>query len=388
MKSFIATADVHLGHKLYNFPELERDFNDNFARICSVAITHQVDYLVVAGDLFDDNNPRPDIVSWVRQQSDRLKKENIELVGLAGDHDEPINNATWCRVAGVKSVNEVEEFLGLDYYDYSREDWWEKLVNQAKSGDPHPRCAVIRWIFLHGQVPSLFRFVEAKKKLDFGEVPLLETFPNLQGVILGDIHTPLDGHLLCKDREIYIGYCGSPSINDASEISHEKQLIHVDSNGVLKKIPFHQERAFVKIPFQGAEAESFSIEPYQQLYGKATYKPVFVVETDKVSMQNYGAKLRPLYDLGLVRRSDKGVKKKDDNTEEQVNIRSELATESKMVDVLQKLCEEHDVGNEGYSLALSLLADNVDSTLLLDNFKLKKLTCPTPPLATHPQQPM
>lgn len=376
MKSFIATADVHLGHKLYNFPELEKDFSDNFARICSVAITHQVDYLVVAGDLFDDNNPRPDIVAWVRLQSDRLKKEGIELVGLAGDHDMPINNASWCRVAGVKPVNEEDEFLGLDYYDYSRADWWKSLLEAGTHIDRTGCFGGVRWIFLHGQVPSLFRFVEAKKQLDFGPVPLLETFPNLQGVILGDIHTPLDGHLLCKDREVYIGYCGSPSVNDASEIAHEKQLIHVNRDGVLAKIPFHQERAFVKIPFQDAAAEAFSIEPYHQLYANAAYKPVFVVETDKVSMQNYGAKLRPLYDLGLVRRSDKSVKKKEDESTEQVNIRSELATESKMVDVLQKLCEEHDVGNEGYSLALSLLADNVDPTLLLDNFKLKKLTCP------------
>ncbi|NBQ67390.1 MAG: hypothetical protein EBU46_00620, partial [Nitrosomonadaceae bacterium] len=307
MKSFIATADVHLGHKLYNFPELEKDFNDNFARICSVAITHQVNYLVVVGDLFDDNNPRPDTISWVRQQSDRLKKENIELVGLAGDHDMPVNNATWCRVAGVKSVNEVDEFLGLDYYDYSRADWWEKLLHTGE--ERHSLHKDVRWLFLHGQVPSLFRFVEDKKKLDFGPVPLLETFPNLQGVILGDIHTPLDGQLLCKEREVYIGYCGSPSVNDASEIAHEKQLLHITSSGEVKKIPFHQERAFVKIPFQGPAAESFTIEPYVQLYSKANYKPVFVVETDKVSMQSHGNKLRPLYDLGLVRRSDRGCKK-------------------------------------------------------------------------------
>src|SRR4051812_34108677 len=104
---FIAVADIHLEHKLYNMVELEQDIRDDFVRVCSTAISKEVSYLVVVGDLYNNNQPRPDTIAFVRGQVDRLKEHGIEVVGIAGDHDKPINGETWCNVSGVKPLNIV-----------------------------------------------------------------------------------------------------------------------------------------------------------------------------------------------------------------------------------------------------------------------------------------
>lgn len=366
---FIASADIHLGHKLYNFPELEDDMVENFSRICSMGISNHVDYVVIAGDLFEDNNPRPDIVAQVLKQAERLQRHGIGLLGIAGDHDEPVNNSSWCRVGGVQPVTTCPAFIGLDYYDYSLSPWWDKMVAECKKPE------LVKWMFLHGQVPSIFKFTQDKKKLDFTMLMVLETFPNLQGVLLGDIHAPLQGSMLTKEREIPVWYCGSPSVNDSSELKNDKRVLHYDGKE-LKSIPFHQRRRYVTIPFMDADAEAFDSSKYIEEYKKDEFKPVFIIDTNQPTMTSHGHKLHGLYDIGLIRRIDNSVNKKkkiEEATEQAISIRSEMGSGSRTVEVLKTLCTETGVGGIGYNLTLSLLTGS-DPTLTLDKFKTEVLT--------------
>lgn len=361
--SFIAAADIHLGLKLYNLPELEEDMMDAFVRLCDMAVAKHVDYLVIVGDLFEDNEPRPDIVAFVKKQTDRLAALGIQVLGLAGDHDKPINGSAWYQVAGIKSLWSVPLFAGTDYFDYSTASWWDAVVkNSHKDAE---------WLFLHGQLCTMYKFTEDKKKLDFTDIPLFQHFTKLKGVILGDIHAPMDGELVDEDKSVFIGYCSSTGVNDYTEFSQEKRILYFDGTELIK-CPFVPRRDYVKINFTGDVAKDFSTASYTEKYKDAEFKPVFLVELDPESERAYKDRLLPLYDLGIVRKSDKTVKKKavalSEDTEEVVSIRSELATSDRITETLKACCEKMAVGDKGYKLTAALLSD-ADPTIALDKFR-------------------
>lgn len=361
--TFLASADLHIGHKLYNYPELEADMLDNFRRLCSAAVSRHVDYLVLAGDVFDDNNPRPDSVAAVKEQVDRLAALNITVVGIAGDHDKPINHQTWCRLAGIQPVTICPFFAGVDYYDYSsvtREVFLARLMEVKDRTQ-------VRWVFLHGQLPALFKFTEAKKKLDFSDWDVFGVFPALKGVILGDIHEPSDSFLRDGDKTAFIGYCGGLSIVDISETKYTKQFLHFDGS-VLHKIPFLQPRKFVRVNFTGAHHEMFNAAAIIKQYGSEELKPVFVIEIDDDTPSEALQKLIPLHSIGMVKHRLGTPPKPDGQPEETINIRSELNTGERVVHVLKQACKERGLIDEQYNLALSLITSD-EAIPQLDAFK-------------------
>ncbi|NBQ70786.1 MAG: DNA repair exonuclease [Nitrosomonadaceae bacterium] len=363
--TFLASADLHIGHKLYNYAELEADMLDNFRRLCSAAVSRNVEYVVLAGDVFDDNNPRPDSVAAVKEQVDRLAAAGITLVGIAGDHDRPVNHQTWVKLAGIKPVTVCPYFAGVDYYDYSqvtREVFLERLMDV-------PDRTKVKWLFLHGQVPSLFKFTEAKKKLDFSDWDVFGVFPSLKGVILGDIHEPQDSELRDGGHTAFIGYCGGLSVVDISEIKYTKQFLHYDGT-TLTKVPFVQPRKFVRINFTGDHHEMFNAAAVIKQYGTEELKPVFVVEIDDDTPNDALQKLTPLHDIGMVKHKLGKPIRAGESTEETVNIRSELNTGERVVHVLKQACKDRGLIDEQYQLALSIITSD-DATAMLDEFKRK-----------------
>lgn len=365
--TFIASGDIHLGHKLYNIPDLEEDLRDNFVRLCDLAIAKNVQYLIIAGDLFDDNLPRPNTVAFVKEQSRRLYEAGIDLIGIAGDHDKPISGQSWCAVSDVKPVHTCPCMVGLDYYDYANggtEGVMTRLLDTVKrNGIP---AEDILWVVLHCQFPQIYQFTEAKKKVDFGEVKLFDAFPNLQGVLAGDIHTPLEGTLIEKEREAYIGYCGSLGVIDISEAKQTKSVFYCDGT-TLTRLPFVQRRSFVRINFKGDKHKSFDVSGYLKQYEAEAYKPVFCVDYDADS-EPFLKLIKPLYNIGFVRTSQ-AIRSMKTGQEEVINIRSEIKTDEKIEQALTDCCE----GDQQIYSLLSETLTSADPKSLLDVFKEKAL---------------
>ena len=360
---FIASADLHLGHKLYNIPELEEDLRDNFVRLCDLAITKKVEYLVIAGDLFEDNLPKPTTISLIKEQVDRLAGEGITLLGIAGDHDKPIQGESWCRVSGIQPVTRCPEFTGFDYYDYS--SGMEHVMQLLREGNDPEK---VQWIFLHCQFPQLFQFAEDKKKIDFSQVELFKTFPKLQGIIAGDIHAGPEGELVEKNNTAYIGYCGSLGITDISEAAHDHGVLYCDGSH-LYRIPFLQRRAYVRINFKGDSFKSFHPELFVTQYKDALYRPIFSVDWDTDSEPAL-PKLKPLYNIGFVRLSQTIRSMKTGQEEVIVNVRSEMKTEEKIESALKQCCKGDQ---EIYSLLSEALVAT-DPKVTLDTFKQKAMS--------------
>lgn len=360
--SFIAISDVHLGWKLFNLPELAQDLKDNLARVVDIAIEKRVTHLFIVGDLYDTNKPSPDLIAFVSDQVMRLKANGIIAAGIAGDHDKPVNNKAWIHLSNLIPINYVDKrFLGFDYCDNSMDNI--EKIGQLKQ---HYKDQV-EWIFLHGQVPELFKWCEDKKKLDFKEIDLINNFPSLKGVILGDIHTPIEGSIEdpAMEREpLYIGYCGSLGMIKTDEIGTKKGLLYFDGSK-LQRLPFKQDREFIRFNLSDSIIPINWVEKYARFFNAETYKgkkPVFIVEYDRNS-KNLLSEIGPLYEVGVVRTSTTRKQAAQDK-DEKVNIRSELKTKDRIAKTLEELAPDKEV----YNLVYAVVTEDEPKTVL-DKFK-------------------
>lgn len=93
---FIHTADVHLGSILQivgdSLPaELEKSMEDaaleGFRRVCSTAIEKNVDFILIAGDLYDREARSVKADHFFSQECRRLAAMGIDVFVIAGNHD-------------------------------------------------------------------------------------------------------------------------------------------------------------------------------------------------------------------------------------------------------------------------------------------------------------
>lgn len=83
------TADWHLGKKLEAHSRLEEQ-RAVLNEICELADHHQVDAIVVAGDLFDTFNPPTEAVELLYRTLKRLAQNGERaVIAIAGNHDSP-----------------------------------------------------------------------------------------------------------------------------------------------------------------------------------------------------------------------------------------------------------------------------------------------------------
>ena len=85
------TADVHLG-AAFGFlgrrgREQREQLKSTFSRVVDLALTSQVDALLIAGDLFDSTYPHAGLVGEVIYQLERLDAEGIWTMIAPGTHD-------------------------------------------------------------------------------------------------------------------------------------------------------------------------------------------------------------------------------------------------------------------------------------------------------------
>ncbi|GAC1474049.1 MAG: DNA repair exonuclease [Ktedonobacteraceae bacterium] len=85
--SFIHVADTHLGYEQYGVRERFNDFSRAFWGIIEDAIAREVNFVVIAGDLF--NKRAIDALTLIHaiEGLKKLKKHDITVVAIEGNHD-------------------------------------------------------------------------------------------------------------------------------------------------------------------------------------------------------------------------------------------------------------------------------------------------------------
>jgi DNA repair exonuclease SbcCD nuclease subunit len=311
--------------------------------------------------LFDSNKPTPDLIRFVRSEIEEARIGGVRVIGIAGDHDKPVNTEAWTRISGVSAIDSVPQFAGRDYSDNPAE-----VMNYIQST---PRRRTAEWIVLHGQVPGLWNFCEERKKLDITSLPLFDLYPNLRGVILGDIHKPIECYFQDQKtgRKAYLGYCGSLGITSSSDINQQLGLLYFDGQQ-LDRIPFSLGREFIKIDLTTTAVRGFDISYYVDRFTKDKgRRPVFLVEYSATTKDRL-SEIKPLYSLGFVRVSQQRSKDPRD-VQQAVSIRNELKNHERIGAVLKDMLPDPEVRQ-----LLTEALHTEDPKLVLDTFRQRHLS--------------
>jgi DNA repair exonuclease SbcCD nuclease subunit len=100
MARFLHIADVHLGFDRYDNKQRTQDFFYAFRDVLSkYAIDEQVDFVIIAGDLFEHRNIQPATLNQAQGCLDMLREAGIPVLAIEGNHDNrPYGTKTsWLR---------------------------------------------------------------------------------------------------------------------------------------------------------------------------------------------------------------------------------------------------------------------------------------------------
>ncbi|SHF94237.1 Exodeoxyribonuclease I subunit D [Salegentibacter echinorum] len=82
------TADWHIGKKLHKH-SLQPDFNLFIDWLCELLVQHNIDVLLISGDVFDLANPSSEARQQYYQTLMKLKRLDCKLIITGGNHDSP-----------------------------------------------------------------------------------------------------------------------------------------------------------------------------------------------------------------------------------------------------------------------------------------------------------
>lgn len=86
---FMHIADCHLGKRQYGLDQRADDFATAFKWVCDEAIRNKVDFLLIAGDLFDKRNVNAKTLQQACEPLWHLTTRNIYTYVIEGNHDRP-----------------------------------------------------------------------------------------------------------------------------------------------------------------------------------------------------------------------------------------------------------------------------------------------------------
>jgi len=340
---FIAVSDVHLEKNLYGQPALGADLRDLFNLAATMAIEQQVDYLIVAGDLFDHNRPPSDTIEYVSGVVKRLRRAGVTPLAIAGDHAKPVNGNTWEKVAGFSHISSIPCFAGADYSDEP-----SQVIQEIQAQLDKAAPGTIEYIFLHGQMPELWPFCEEKKALPLEKFDLTRHTTSLHAIILGDIHKPMSKRVPLGSRQLYLGYCGSLGVTSGDELNKQGMMLWED--GKLTLLPYELPRKFITVELKGDDvAPVLALESLRN----TSPRPVILIKLLGEMTPAVAKAVQELNSIGIVKTTK--VRITDTGEEEHINIRSELKTSDRFEQVLAELLKDDPRASEVQKLALQLI---------------------------------
>ncbi|MBK5922669.1 exonuclease sbcCD subunit D [Rhodovulum sulfidophilum] len=267
---FLHTADLHLGRQ-FNGLSLEADHAAILDQIAAAALAHEVDALVIAGDVFDRAAPPASAVRQFNAFLTRIRAETgAAVVMIAGNHDsgdriEAMSVMTDTARALIRGTVAAEEppliladaagpvaFSALPFaWEYaareafgdetltSPEDVLRAQIGAARAALPEGA----RWVVVaHGTVAGA-SVSEAERPLArIGGVETVgaELFDGAHYVALGHLHRPQSA------GRPGIRYAGAPLAFGFDEAGEEKSmsLVEIDGAGEVRiaPIPFRPIR--------------------------------------------------------------------------------------------------------------------------------------------------
>jgi len=243
----LATADLHLGRTASAVPENADECSTKFTwqRMVDWCVRNNIDVLLLAGDVVDEDNRFFEAVGPLQSGFDRLKNAGIEVFLIAGNHDHNVlsqvagnNQYDHVHMLGAggdweiqtHSVNNIEiQFMG---WSFPQKYVTEEPVRALHNLKPDPNHFTIG--LLHGEVN-----VPDSKYAPLG-LDRLKELP-VDAWILGHIHKPVE----FQEKDPYIAYTGTPhALNSGEPGLHGPLLLEVEGKQdmLIKRIPLSPVR--------------------------------------------------------------------------------------------------------------------------------------------------
>lgn len=227
---FAHLGDCHLGG--WRHPELQELNFKSFQYALEKCIAEKVDFILIAGDLFDSAYPSIEIIKEAFNELRKVKEANIPVFLIAGSHDYSVSGKTFLDVlekAGfAKNVFKPEERGGKIYLHPTI------YKNIAIYGYPGKKSGFevpeIERIAIH-DAPGLFKILMLHTTLRdaIGALPIPavdpQALPKVDYIALAHLHIRYDK----ENRR----YCGPTFPNNAAELELLKggSFYIIDING-------------------------------------------------------------------------------------------------------------------------------------------------------------
>ncbi len=243
--TFLHLGDVHLGNDQYGRKERADDFARAFYYAVDYAIEQRVDFVLVAGDLFERSTLDPVTFDQALYGLEDLKRARIPLIDIAGNHDrarygqgrawveslglhgflyyldavgpEGLRLAPWSADEGYGGYLDLKgiRFVGMRYLGASTARAVEELATQLESlnGSDRPYTVALLHAGLDGVVPNF------RAELTYDQLAPLRGMVDY--VALGHIHQHYS-------REDWVYNPGSLETWNAGEVAWERGFLHVE----------------------------------------------------------------------------------------------------------------------------------------------------------------
>ncbi|OLO36427.1 hypothetical protein BTR23_15270 [Alkalihalophilus pseudofirmus] len=237
---FIHTADLHLDSPfkgLAHLPESllkqihESSFN-SFRKMIDIALEHNVDFIIISGDLYDNENRSLKAQLFLRKEFARLDQRDIPVFIIHGNHDHL--SGDWVTITWPKNVhvfsNELEckrwvnrngTSVHLYGFSYQEREVFERKIDHYKKVDG----ADYHIGLLHGQEQNMtghnpyapFHWSELEEKeFDYWALGHIHKLTKLKPTIF------YSGNILGRHRkETGKKGCLLVELNDSKEVSTE-----------------------------------------------------------------------------------------------------------------------------------------------------------------------
>ena len=92
---FAHVSDCHLG--AWRKDSLNKIGYEVFSLMVNKIIEEKVDFVIISGDLYDNSNPKVEVIDLATKQLKRLSDEGIAVYGIMGSHDFSISGKTMIK---------------------------------------------------------------------------------------------------------------------------------------------------------------------------------------------------------------------------------------------------------------------------------------------------
>lgn len=309
MMRILHTADWHLGAQLHRYSR-EAEHQQFLTWLEGVIQKHEVDALLVSGDLYDHGNPPAVAQELLFQFLVRVKQQtpSLDIILTAGNHDSPGrlsalspllkalgvhmigvipqdpsslaipltdrdgNVACWCAALPFLRPMDVPDF---HQYEKGAADLYEQVVAACRTKREKGQALLaMGHLYAIGGTPS----EESERRLFVGHEEALpcSIFPeDLAYVALGHLHRPQS---VGTGRDIRYSGSPIPLAIDEANYPHQVLLVEVTEETVHSISPIHvpRFRDCIRLPAKGTITAEKLEETLSQLPERDDREPAYL----------------------------------------------------------------------------------------------------------------